>query len=107
MYGYLQNMQVKKYESFTCQYICTLIHTISCTLKSLKEIMFVIYNLSLVIVIYFFSLSQYSSLKKSDDYIFFTEEKLYWTPGEDTSVLYEQLAQKKYREILRQEIELV
>ena len=69
--------------------------------------MFVIYSLSLVIVIYFFLLSQYSSLRKSNDDSFFTEEKLYWTPGEDTNVLYEQLAQKKYREIMRQEIELV
>ena len=85
----------------------TLIHSISCILKSLNEIVFVIYSLSLVIVIYFFLLSQYSSLRKSDDDSFFTEEKLYWTPGEDTNVLYEQLAQKKYREILRQEIELV
>ena len=85
----------------------TLIHSISCILKSLSEITFAIYSLSLVIVIYIFSLSQYSSLQKSDNDSFFTEEKLYWTPGEDTNVLYEQLAQKKYREIMHQEIELV
>ena len=53
------------------------------------------------------TLSQYSSLKRSGDDCFFTEEKIYWTPSEDTSVLYEQLAQKKYREMLRQQIQLV
>ena len=53
------------------------------------------------------TLSQYSTLKRSGDDCFFTEEKIYWTPSEDTSVLYEQLAQKKYREILRHQIQLV
>ena len=53
------------------------------------------------------ALSQYTSLNTSGDDFFFTEEKIYWTPSEDTSVLYEQLAQKKYREILREQIQLV
>ena len=53
------------------------------------------------------TLSQHSSLKRSGDDCFFTEDKTYWTPSEDTSVLYEQLAQKKYREILRHQIQLV
>ena len=52
-------------------------------------------------------LSQHSSLERSGDDCFFTEDKTYWTPSEDTSVLYEQLAEKKYREILRHQIQLV
>ena len=53
------------------------------------------------------TLSQHSSLETLGDDSFFTEDKTYWTPSEDTSVLYEQLAQKKYREILRHQIQLV
>ena len=55
----------------------------------------------------FLSLSQYVSQENPDDDYFFTEEKMYWTPSEDTTVLYQQLAQKKYREIIRQQIQLV
>ncbi len=35
---------------------------------------------------------------------FFTEEPIYWDPENNTKGIYEQLAQKKYREIPRHEI---
>ncbi len=35
---------------------------------------------------------------------FFTEEPIYWDPENNTKDIYEQLAQKKYREIPRHEI---
>ena len=54
----------------------------------------------------FLLFSQHSLPEKYDENVYFTEDKTYWTPSENTSVLYEQLAQNKYREILRQQIQL-
>ena len=36
---------------------------------------------------------------------FFEETTIYWEPGSDCSVIYQQLAQKKFREIVREQIE--
>ena len=36
---------------------------------------------------------------------FFEESTVYWEPGSDCSVIYEQLAQQKFREIIREQIE--
>ena len=40
--------------------------------------------------------SEYSS--------FFTESEIYWAPGSDCGSIYEQLAQKRYREIIREQL---
>ena len=37
---------------------------------------------------------------------FFEEEGVYWTPGSDCVTIYEQLAQKRFREIARDQVEL-
>ena len=36
---------------------------------------------------------------------FFEEEVVYWTPGSDCVTIYEQLAQKRFREIARDQVE--
>ena len=38
---------------------------------------------------------------------FFVESEIYWNPGSDCSSIYEQLAEKRYREIPRQQIKYV
>ena len=45
--------------------------------------------------------SQYQTLNGS----FFEEEVIYWEPGSDCASIYEQFSQKKYREIIREQIE--
>lgn len=47
----------------------------------------------------------YSSL--AEDPEFFPEEQIYWEPGSDTTDIYKQLSNKKYREIIRHQIKLV
>ena len=39
--------------------------------------------------------------------LLFAETEVYWTPGSDCGSLYEQLALRKYREILRAQIKCV
>ena len=43
---------------------------------------------------------QYQTLNNS----FFEESVIYWEPGNDCEAIYEQLADKRYREIVRQHI---
>ena len=40
-----------------------------------------------------------------DENMFFSESETFWRPASDPAVLYEQLAQNKYREINRKHIE--
>ena len=42
----------------------------------------------------------------SEDLMFFEESDIYWRPAQDYSGLYDQLAQRKYREIMRRQIKL-
>ena len=42
-----------------------------------------------------------------DQASFFAEAEVYWTPGSDCGSIYEQLALRKYREILRAQIKYV
>ena len=70
-------------------YVHTYIHTyIHTNIMLISVILLITSNNGDVLL----SLSQNSSLKTSDEDFFFTEEKIYWTRSEDTSVLYEQLA---------------
>uniref|UniRef100_A0A1X7SFQ5 Uncharacterized protein n=1 Tax=Amphimedon queenslandica TaxID=400682 RepID=A0A1X7SFQ5_AMPQE len=38
--------------------------------------------------------------------IFFVEDPIYWEPGTDTNDIYQQLSDKRYREILRKQIKI-
>ena len=40
-----------------------------------------------------------------DETAFFEQEDIYWEPASSQTALYDQLAKKKYREILRQQIQ--
>ena len=41
----------------------------------------------------------------STSHEFFAEEPIYWEPGSDAYSIYQQLSDKKYREIIRQQIQ--
>jgi len=47
--------------------------------------------------------SQYASV--GPDPTFFEESSVYWSPSSDSRELYQQLADKKYREIFRHQIQ--
>ena len=42
--------------------------------------------------------------KLEEDLTFFEESDTYWRPAGDSTALYDQLAQRKYREIMRNQI---
>ena len=99
MHSYIHSyihIYIHTYTHAHTTYVCTYIHTYIHTNIMLISVILLITSNGDVLL----SLSQDSSLKTSDEDFFFTEEKLYCTRNEDTSVLYEQLAQKKYTEIL-------
>ena len=40
-----------------------------------------------------------------DESAFFEQEEVYWEPASSQTALYDQLSKKKYREILKQQIQ--
>ena len=47
----------------------------------------------------------YSSTDKSSPVEFFIEEPIYWQPGANTDSIYQQLSDRKYREIAQQKLQ--
>ena len=57
-----------------------------------------------VIVVVEFMCLPYNFQVNGNQGHFFEEEVVYWTPGSDCVTIYEQLAQKRFREIARDQV---